>query len=87
MIQVICDFCGAYMHKEFVHHVEIKPWFAATSVGEVYHREFDCCKDCARAIEHRLIMIECNDLWKGKDKNKRYKNWTTRSENENQMQR
>ncbi len=75
MIQVICDFCGRKIGKEFVHKVEIKPWFDPKTVGQVYRRDFDCCTECAKAIEHRLIMIENNWLWHGKDPNRRYKNW------------
>lgn len=75
MIQVICDFCGQKIGKEFVHKVEIKPWFDPKTVGHVYRRDFDCCEECAKAIEHRLIMIEGNWLWHGKDPNRRYKNW------------
>ena len=76
VIQAICDFCGAITHKEFVHKIEIKPWFDARTVKHVYRREFDACHQCAKAIEHRLIMIENNYLWRGKDPNRRYKNWT-----------
>lgn len=75
MIQVICDFCGEHMSEEFVHKVEIKPWHVARTAGDVYRREFDCCTKCAKAIEHRLIMIANNWLWHGKDPDRRYKNW------------
>lgn len=75
MIHVICDFCGQKMNKEFVHKIEIKPWFKPKCTGHVYQRDFDCCTECAKAIEHRLIMIENNWLWHGKDPNRRYKNW------------
>lgn len=78
MIKVICDFCGHPMSKEFVHKIEIRPWFNPKSTGHVYRREFDCCTECAKAIEHRLIMIENNYLWHGKDPNRRYKNWGRR---------
>ncbi len=76
MIQAICDFCGQKMFKEFVHKVKIEPWAVARTPGHVYQREFDCCEECAKAIEHRLIMIESNYLWRGKDPNRRYKNWS-----------
>ena len=82
MIQVICDFCGNNMHKEFVHKVKIEPWFDPKCTGHVYRREFDCCEECAKAIEHRLIMIENNWLWHGKDPNRRYKNWGMRGDKE-----
>lgn len=75
MISIICDFCGAKTSKEFNHKVEIKPWYNPRVAGHVYHREFDCCEECAKAIEHRLIGIENNWLWHGKDPNRRYKNW------------
>ena len=75
MIEIICDFCGSKTAKEFNHKVEIKPWYNPRVVGHVYHREFDCCEECAKAIEHRLITIENNWLWHGKDPNRRYKNW------------
>lgn len=75
MIEIICDFCGEKMHKEFVHRVEIKPWFDAKTAKHVYRRDFDCCKACAKAIEHRLTHIESNYLWRGKDPNRRFKNW------------
>lgn len=75
MISIICDFCGAKTSKEFNHKVEIKPWYNPRVTGHVYHREFDCCEKCAKAIEHRLIGIENNWLWHGKDPNRRYKNW------------
>lgn len=75
MIEIRCDFCGAKTTKEFNHKVEIKPWYNPRVAGHVYHREFDCCEECAKAIEHRLIGIENNWLWHGKDPNRRYKNW------------
>ena len=75
MIEIRCDFCGAKTAKEFNHKVEIKPWYNPRVTGYVYHREFDCCEECAKAIEHRLITIENNYLWRGKDPNRRYKNW------------
>ena len=80
MIEIICDFCGAKTAKEFNHKVEIKPWYNPRVAGHVYHREFDCCEECAKAIEHRLITIENNYLWHGKDPNRRYKNWFMRME-------
>lgn len=75
MIHVICDFCGQKINKDFAHKIEIKPWVKPKCTGHVYQREFDCCTECAKAIEHRLIMIENNWLWHGKDPNRRYKNW------------
>ena len=75
MIEIRCDFYGAKTAKEFNHKVEIKPWCNPRVAGYVYHREFDCCEECAKAIEHRLITIENNWLWHGKDPNRRYKNW------------
>ena len=75
MITVICDFCGAKTVPEFNHKVKIEPWWNPTVKGHVYRREFDCCEECAKAIEHRLITIENNWLWRGKDPNRRYKNW------------
>ena len=75
MITIICDFCGEKMPKEFVHKVKIEPWWNPVTPGHVYRRDFDCCEACASAIEHRLITIENNHLWRGKDPNRRYKNW------------
>lgn len=80
MIQVICDFCGKKNFKGFTHKVKIEPWYNPRCAGHVYRREFDCCEECAKAIEHRLIMIENNWLWHGKDPNRRYKNWEMRKE-------
>lgn len=80
MIQVICDFCGKKVGKEFVHKVKIEPWFEPKRKGMVYRREFDCCEACAKAILHRLIMIENNHLWHGKDPNRRFKNWSLKNE-------
>lgn len=82
MIQVICDFCGRKIGKEFVHKVKIEPWYDPKMVGHVYRRDFDCCEECAKAIEHRLIMIESNWLWHGKDPNRRYKNWKLKDRKE-----
>lgn len=82
MIQVICDFCGRKVMKEFVHKVKIEPWYDPKMVGHVYRRDFDCCEECAKAIEHRLIMIENNWLWHGKDPNRRYKNWELKDRKE-----
>lgn len=82
MIQVICDFCGRKVMKEFVHKVKIEPWYDPKMVGRVYRRDFDCCEECAKAIEHRLIMIENNWLWHGKDPNRRYKNWELKDRKE-----
>lgn len=82
MIQIICDFCGHKVMKEFVHKVKIEPWHDPKMVGHVYRRDFDCCEECAKAIEHRLIMIESNWLWHGKDPNRRYKNWELKDRKE-----
>lgn len=70
MIQVICNFCGKKVDKEFVHKVKIEPWFEPKLRGMVYRREANCCEACVK------IMIENNHLWHRKDPDLRYKNWS-----------